>query len=100
MKRAKVMREVNRLTALKGGFLVKVNNITSHLRNTLNDSAYPELCSDLRKLYSFIEYKSTSCIIKNDEQAVKDALKIATELLSTWNMIPAKYHYLTNANKR
>ncbi|WP_256385151.1 flagellar export chaperone FliS [Photobacterium toruni] len=96
IKRAKVMREVNRLTAIKGDALTKVNNITAHLRNTLNDSAYPELCSDLRKLYAFIEYKSTCCIIHNDEQAVKDALKIATELLNSWNTIPVKYHYLTN----
>ena len=97
MKRAKVMREVNRLTAIKGEVLTKVNTITAHLRNTLNDSAYPELCSDLRKLYAFIEYKSTCCIIRHDEQAVKDALKIAIELLNSWNTIPVKYHYVTNS---
>ncbi|SHH48880.1 flagellar export chaperone FliS [Ferrimonas marina] len=96
-KRGNLLRQAGQMNAERSRLLYKANQILTHLMSVLQDDKFPELAKDFRYLYSFIIGKNLECAKTGDPKFARDALRIAEELLKTWQTIPAKYHYVTAA---
>lgn len=46
-------------------------------------------------LYDYMQYQIFKANMQDDSKALEDVIKIAGELLETWNMIPEDFYYAT-----
>lgn len=70
--------------AVKGETISKVLAIVGELKSTLDWSHAPALADQLERLYDFIMDRLYEANVKNDAQALHDALKIVEVLHSSW----------------
>ncbi|WP_351088361.1 flagellar export chaperone FliS [Shewanella sp. S1-49-MNA-CIBAN-0167] len=80
----------------KGLFIGKAIGIVNGLNNSLNMDEGDEIAGNLSQLYDFIIMKVTEANLKNDTQAIDDAVAVLRTLKEGWDAIPQDMHHLTS----
>jgi flagellar protein FliS len=80
----------------KGLFIGKAIGIVNGLNNSLNMDEGDEIAGNLSQLYDFIIMKVTEANVKNDTQAIDDAVAVLRTLKEGWDAIPQDMHHLTS----
>lgn len=80
----------------KGLFIGKAIGIINGLNNSLNMDDGGEIAGNLSQLYDFIIMKVTEANLKNDTQAIDDAVAVLRTLKEGWDAIPQHQHHLTS----
>jgi flagellar protein FliS len=80
----------------KGLFIGKAIGIVNGLNNSLNMDEGGEIAGNLSQLYDFIIMKVTEANLKNDTQAIDDAVAVLRTLKEGWDAIPQDMHHLTS----
>ncbi|QHS12793.1 MULTISPECIES: flagellar export chaperone FliS [unclassified Shewanella] len=80
----------------KGLFIGKAIGIVNGLNNSLNMDEGGEIAGNLSQLYDFIIMKVTEANLKNDTQAIDDAVAVLRTLKEGWDAIPQDKHHLTS----
>ncbi|PKH98302.1 flagellar protein FliS, partial [Shewanella sp. 11B5] len=78
----------------KGLFIGKAIGIVNGLNNSLNMDEGGEIAGNLSQLYDFIIMKVTEANLKNDTQAIDDAVAVLRTLKEGWDAIPQDKHHL------
>lgn len=80
----------------KGLFIGKAIGIINGLNNSLNMDEGGEIAGNLSKLYDFIILKVTEANLRNDAQAIDDAMSVLRTLKEGWDAIPQDKHHITS----
>jgi flagellar protein FliS len=80
----------------KGLFIGKAIGIVNGLNNSLNMDEGGEIAGNLSQLYDFIIMKVTEANLKNDTQAIDDAVAVLRTLKEGGDAIPQDKHHLTS----
>ncbi|MBB1320135.1 flagellar export chaperone FliS [Shewanella sp. SR43-8] len=80
----------------KGLFIGKAIGIINGLNNSLNMDEGGEIAGNLSKLYDFIILKVTEANLRNDAQAIDDAVSVLRTLKEGWDAIPQDKHHITS----
>ncbi|MBB1428532.1 flagellar export chaperone FliS [Shewanella sp. SG44-2] len=80
----------------KGIYIGKAVGIVNGLNNSLNMDEGDEIAGNLSQLYDFIIMKITEANLKNDTQAIDDAVAVLRTLKEGWDAIPQHQHNLTS----
>jgi flagellar protein FliS len=80
----------------KGLFIGKAIGIVNGLNNSLSMDEGGEIAGNLSQLYDFIIMKVTEANLKNDTQAIDDAVAVLRTLKEGWDAIPQDKHHLTS----
>ena len=80
----------------KGIYIGKAVGIVNGLNNSLNMDDGDEIAGNLSQLYDFIIMKITEANLKNDTQAIDDAVAVLRTLKEGWDAIPQHQHNLTS----
>ncbi|MEO3680931.1 flagellar export chaperone FliS [Shewanella vesiculosa] len=80
----------------KGLFIGKAIGIINGLNSSLNMDEGGEIAGNLSKLYDFIILKVTEANLRNDAQAIDDAVSVLRTLKEGWDAIPQDKHHITS----